>query len=80
MFFSWGILFGDMKNMGKWWFNGGLMGFHGIYPLVSSNMSSWKIPELKGGVNRTITDKWFIFQQAMFDYQRVWLSFGGGCW
>ena len=47
------------------------MGFHGIYPLVSSNMSSWKIPELKGGVNRTITDKWFIFQQAMFDYRMV---------
>ena len=23
------------KTIGKWWFNGGLMGFNGIYPLVN---------------------------------------------
>ena len=27
------------KIIGKPWENGGLMGFHGIYPLVSSNMA-----------------------------------------
>ena len=30
--FSW-------KTMGKWWFNGGLMGFYGIYPLVMTNIA-----------------------------------------
>ena len=30
--------------------------YNGGYPLVSSNMGSWKIPELNGGFNRKITD------------------------
>ena len=30
-------------------------------------MAGWKIPELNGGFIRKITDKWFIFQHAMFD-------------
>ena len=42
-----------------------------MYPLVSSNTAGWKIPELNGGFNRKITDRWFIFQPAMFDYRKV---------
>ena len=52
------------KPMGKsseWWFNGGLMGFCGVYPLLSSKMASWKIDELNGGLNRKITEKWSMF-------------------
>ena len=37
-----------------------------------SNMAGWNIPELNGGF-RTISYKWSIFQQAMFDYQMVFL-------
>ena len=36
-------------------------------------MAGWKIPELNGGLNRKITDKWSSFQHAMFDYQRVYI-------
>ena len=32
-----------------------------LYPLVSSNMGGWKIPDLNGGCNRKITYKWSIF-------------------
>ena len=39
--------------------------------LWSSNIAGWKIPELNGGFNRRITDKWSIFQPAMFEYTRV---------
>lgn len=31
----------------------------------------WKIAELNRGFTRKITDKWSIFQHAMFDYQRL---------
>ena len=31
----------------------------------------WKIPELKGDLNRKITDQWPIFQPVMFDNRRV---------
>ena len=31
----------------------------------------WKIPELNGGMIEKISDKWSIFQPAMFDYRRV---------
>ena len=38
------------------------------YPLVSSNMASWKIPELNGGFNGKITYKNMVmFEPAMFD-------------
>ena len=53
----------DRKMVVEW----DLMGF----TLCYSNMAGWKIPELNGGVYRKSTDKWSIFQQAMFDYQRV---------
>ena len=32
------------KTMGKPWENGGLMGFHGIYPLEMTNIANWKDP------------------------------------
>ena len=44
-----------------------------LYPLVSSNMAGWKIPELNGG--SSWENHWFLcstFQHAMFDYLRVW--------
>ena len=40
-------------------------------PLVSSNMAGWKIPYEWWFLARTFAYKWSIFQQAMFDYQRV---------
>ena len=49
--------------------NDAFMGFYGIYPLVSSNMGG-KSP-INGGFNGNISHKWWIFQQAMFDYWRV---------
>ena len=33
-------------------------------------MAGWKIPYNRG-FDRKMTDKWSIFQQAMFDYRRV---------
>ena len=54
--------------IGKWWFS---MGFNGIYLLVSSNMASWKIPELNGGFYRKITDFYGRLSIAMVDYRRV---------
>ena len=42
-----------------------------LYPLVSSNMAGWKIPDLNGGFIRKITDFcWSLPQPAMFDYRR----------
>ena len=38
---------------------------------VISSMAGLKIPELNGGFIRKITDKWSIFQHAMFDYRKV---------
>ena len=35
------------------------------HTLWYSNMASWKIPGLTGGVLWKISDKWSIFQQAM---------------
>ena len=34
-------------------------------------MAGWKIPYQWRIIARKITDKWSIFQQAMFDYGRV---------
>ena len=31
----------DPLSRNQWWFNGGLMGFNGIYPLVMTNSSPW---------------------------------------
>ena len=31
----------DPLSWNQWWFNGGLMGFNGIYPLVMTNSSPW---------------------------------------
>jgi len=31
------------KTIGKWWFNGDLMGFNRIYPLVNVYKKLWKI-------------------------------------
>ena len=40
----------DTIGIGKLWFDGDLMVMlMGYYPLVSSNMAGWKIPELSGG-------------------------------
>ena len=44
------------------------MGFHGIYPLVSSNMAGKCLGD-GGFLARKIKNKWSIFQQAMFDYR-----------
>ena len=38
------------ENCGLMMFNGDLVGFYGIYLLVSSNMASWKILELNEGL------------------------------
>ena len=40
------------KTIGKWWFNGDLMGFNGIYHLVMTNSSPWFFD----GPNR---NRWF---------------------
>ena len=41
-------------------------------------MTCWTIPKLNGGLWK-ITYKWSIFQQAMFDYQRVYEDHHFGC-
>ena len=65
---NWNMAAGRKRHRGKRHF---LAVFFGTYPLVSSNMAGWKIPELNGGFIWNITDKWSIFQQAMFEYRRV---------
>ena len=37
------------KNIGKWWFSGRLMGFYRIYPLVMTNIATWKDPPCSTG-------------------------------
>ena len=54
---------------------GKLRFFHGIlWNFTGLIKHGWKIPELNGGVNRKIIDKWSIFQHAMFDCRRVNVS------
>ena len=43
--------------------------------LPSGNQTlQWKIPELNGCFLLGKSDKWSIFQPAMFDHRRVWVE------
>ena len=55
-----------VTTTGKWWFYGILWDL----PSGNETLLAGKSPRI-GGFRRKITDRWSIFQQAMFDYQRV---------
>ena len=66
---------GDLshKMVGKWWFNGILMAYDGIYPPVSSNMAGckpWTI-EISDFPKPRETPIFGGFEMAAFDYRRV---------
>ena len=63
------------KTIGKWWFNGGLMGFYGFYFLVIQH--GWLENTLFIGdlpIETSISNS-SGFSMAMFDYQRVQFLF-----